>query len=109
MQKVKTFFHAFSNSLLPQADYYHKLLKTPFSFSRKYFLSLIFIANLLFMVLLIVRLQSSGYLLLKDSLPQSLDQYPKSLSITVEDGTLRTNSEKDWIQLTSKINFMIEE
>ncbi len=97
MQKVKTFFHIFINSLLPQANYYHKLIKTPFSFSRKYFLTLIFTANFLFVIFFLIRLQQSNYLSLKNTLPDSLEAYPKDLVITVENGMLRTNSERPYL------------
>ncbi len=114
MQKVKTFFHVFLNSLLPQATYYHKLTKTSFSFSRKYFTSLVYTVNFIFVVLLIVRLQSMGLLSLKDRLSVALDQYPKELSITVEKGFLQTNYGRPyffWLDVnrTKKLLAVIDE
>ncbi len=96
MQKVKTFFHILSNSLLPQANYYHKLLKTPFSFSRKYFTFLVFVVNTVFAILLFVRLQSSGLMSLKDTVPASLQNYPDDLSVMIHGGMLHTNSDKPY-------------
>lgn len=41
MKKVKTFFHVFKQSFFPSIDYYKKILFTKFSFSFKYFLTLV--------------------------------------------------------------------
>lgn len=114
MQKVKTFFHVFVNSLLPQANYYHKLLKTPFSFSIKYFFILVFFVNFIFTILFLVRLQNSGYLSLKDTVPASLEKYPSNLSITIENGRLHTNSDKPfffWLDIgkTKRLVAVVDE
>src|SRR3989338_711902 len=105
MQKVKTFFHIFINSLLPQAPYYHKLIKTSISFSIKYFTALIYIVNFIFSLLLIFRLNASGILPMKDAFLKTLDQYPKELSITVQNGTLQSNYGRPyfiWLDLNKK-------
>lgn len=90
MQKVKTFFHVFVNSLLPQAPYYHKLAKTPLYFSVRYFLTLVFTVNLVFSILFVGKLYNLGFFSLKDSVLQSLEQYPKELVITVRNGILQS-------------------
>lgn len=96
MQKVKTFFHIFSNSLLPQAPYYHKLLRTKASYSLKYFLSLIYIVNLIFAVLVVARLNYAGFFDLKNSVLTSLSQYPKELTIMVRDGKMRSTYDRPY-------------
>lgn len=105
MQKVKTFFHVFQNSLLPQASYYHKLVKIRFSFSFKYFVILICTVNLLFAVFVLVKLNVLGVFSIKNSLLTTLREYPKELSITVQNGVLRSNYNRPyfiWLTVDEK-------
>lgn len=95
-QKVKTFLHIFQNSALPQAPYYHKLLKTKFSFSLKYFLTLVFCVNLIFFLFYFLKINPKKVASLKNSLSQSLQTFPKDLKITIRDGKLTTNSNRPY-------------
>lgn len=88
---VKAFFYVFSNSLIPNFHYYHKLTKTVFRFSLKYFFSLILLINFIFAFSLIIRFNPSKILSVIKSLQMGLNQYPKDLVISINQGYLRTN------------------
>lgn len=96
MRKVKTFFHVFLNSALPQAPYYRKLLKTNFSFSFKYFLFLVFAVNLIFVVGFFIRLNPQRLSYTKDAVLKSLKEYPDELVISLHDNVLSTNADKPY-------------
>lgn len=100
MQKVKTFFHVFSNSLFPQESYYHKILHTKFSFSFTYFISLFLIIHVLFSLLFFRHkflLSETTLDQIKHNLLYSLNQYPKDLTISIKNGQLSTNYNKPYI------------
>ncbi|MBI2641655.1 DUF1189 family protein [Candidatus Roizmanbacteria bacterium] len=96
MTKLKTFWHVFTNSLIPNTSYYHKILKSPFSFSLKYFLTLIVILNLLFGAFLALKLNPWKIHETFQSLVSSLDEFPNNLTISVKDGVLMTNYNKPY-------------
>lgn len=91
MRKVKTFFHVLINSVIPQRDYYHKILKTPFSFSLKYFFFLSVIANFLFFFFLLLKISPGFIFSLKKGLINGLNNFPSDLVISLKNGSLNTN------------------
>ncbi len=90
-KKVKTFFHILNGSLLPQPQYYKKIRKARFSYSLKYFASLIFLLSLvLFSLMTVTGLKRSmGFSF--SGLKSSLESYPNDLVIEVKNGSLSTN------------------
>lgn len=92
MKKVKTFLHVFRQSLLPQPKYYRKILRADFSFSLKYFVTLIFLLNIVFFGLFFGGWLKKPYdhLSLK-AVESALSSYPDNLTVEVMDGTLTTN------------------
>ncbi len=94
MGKVKTFFLVFINSAFPHHPYYHKLLKTSFVHSVRYFL--ILIAILYFAFLFFFTIKNPAVLRVQkviQSLSKSLQSFPQSLVITIRNGRLSTNLE----------------
>ncbi len=89
-QKVKSFLHVFINSLLPQSHYYKTVLKTKFSFSFKYLVSLILILNAILIIIGVSFLNPLTINDLVNSLSNSLQNYPKSLTIIINKGRLMT-------------------
>ncbi len=101
MTKVKTFFHVFKQSLLPQPPYYRKLLKTDFSFSLKYFVAFIFILNFLFFSLFLSTGLRPKFSFPLKSVSSALKAYPANLSIEIKNGTLTTSYDRPyffWLQ-----------
>jgi len=90
MGKVKTFLHVFRHSLLPDFQYDRKIIKTPFSFSCKYYLTLILFVQTLFFFLFIL-IHYPKYSLLKKILYQTTNNFPPSLSITIENNQAYSN------------------
>ena len=100
-RKVKTFFHVFKQSLLPQPRYYRKLLKTDFSFSFKYFAAFIFILNFLFFSLFLSTGLRPKFSLPLKSVSSALKAYPANLSIEIKNGALTTSYNRPyffWLQ-----------
>lgn len=95
-EKVKTFFHIFKNSLIPECSYYHKLLKIPFSFSLKYLVSLIVTLNLLFTLFLFIKVNPIKIGSLAKNLVANLEKYPNDLVISVHRGQLSTNYDRPY-------------
>src|SRR3989344_520307 len=99
MRKVKTFVHVFINSLFPLAWYYKKILKTRFSFSLKYLITLIVILHILFGAIFFIK-----YSVINQSLPQlnknlfdMLSNYPSDLIIRIKNSQLTTNYDHPYI------------
>lgn len=91
MKKVKVFFNDFSRSLLPQPRYYQKIRRAKFSFSFKYFATLIFFLSFVFFFLFFVTgLRRPSEFSLKD-FTSALKAYPSDLTIDVKNGNLSTN------------------
>jgi hypothetical protein len=90
MKKVKAFLHIFVNSLLPQTNYYQKILKTKFSFSLKYFLFLTFLINCLFVLFFVIKIPSAKVNRLLTNLNNNLTAFPNNLIISVKNGSLLT-------------------
>lgn len=91
MKKVKAFFNDFSRSLLPQPRYYQKIRRAKFSFSFKYFATLIFLLSLVFFFLFFVTgLRRPSKFSLTD-FTSALNTYPSDLTVNLKDGNLSTN------------------
>lgn len=97
MQKVKAFFHIFTRSLLPQTEYYQKVLKTRLSFSFKYFFALVFFLNLLFILIICTKIDPIKIDSLLLNLNQSLSQYPDNLTISIKKGSLMTTYDRPYL------------
>ncbi len=114
MKKVKTFFHVFVNSLLPQANYYKKILKTHFDFSLRYFIGLIIILNVLFVINIYSRYSYPTIGRLTDSAIKGLKNIPEDLQIYLNKGLFFTSYSRPyffWIddQKSIKLLFVIDE
>ncbi len=96
MKKVKTFFHIFVNSLLPQDTYYPKLLKVPFYFSLQYFTVLVFILSFIFVTSISLRLSPLKINSLLGNLAANLNKYPNDLVININKGTMTTNYDRPY-------------
>lgn len=90
-EKVKIFFITYWKSILPQTEYYHKLFKTKFSYSLKYFFFLIFCLNLLFFIYTFFKYPLLEFQKIKHSFTNALSQYPVDLKIYIKSGVLTTN------------------
>lgn len=99
MKKIKTFFHVFINSLFPLDYYYKKIVKTPFSFSLKYFFALIFALNFILISVFILRnwFIKNNVNEFKINLINSLNNYPENLIITIKNNQLTTNFDRPYI------------
>lgn len=97
MQKVKAFFHIFTRSLLPQTEYYQKVLKTKSSFSVKYFFALVFFLNLVFILFICTKINPIKIDSLLLNLNHSLSQYPNSLTISIKKGSLMTTYDRPYL------------
>lgn len=102
---VKSFLHVFLNSLIPNAPYYSKILKTKFSFSLKYIVSLILILNLVFIAVFSLRFNPGKIGSIFDRLVLTLDKFPSDLTISLRKGTLKTNYNRPyflWLDYQNK-------
>lgn len=95
-RKVKTFFHVFRGSLFPQPAYYHKITKASFSFSLKYFISLIFILNLIFVSYLIVKYNPGKSNRFLSNITREINLIPKEFVININQGNLFTNHNRPY-------------
>ncbi|QQG44679.1 MAG: DUF1189 family protein [Candidatus Roizmanbacteria bacterium] len=92
MKKVKTFFYVFRSSLLPHQPFYHKLIKTKFSFSLKYFLFLSIIVYLVFVCIYAFKFNLfQNFSLASTNFYKSLAAFPDDLIISIKNGKLTTN------------------
>lgn len=89
-KKVKTFFHVFTKSLLPQPEYYRKIIKTGFFFSFKYFLSLLVLIYFVSVFSIFMKFNPVKIIYWKTYLTANLNRYPDDLVINVENGSLMT-------------------
>ncbi len=94
---VKTFFHVFIKSLIPHAEYYSKILNTPFSFSVKYFLALLFVLNTVFTVSFFIRHNPKKINSALSAFSTNLSQYPQDLTVAVRKGKLITSYNRPYL------------
>lgn len=90
MQKLKTFFHVFKNSLI-KPIYYKDVLKAPFSFSLKYFLFFFFTLSFLNVVIFSFFLIQKVHPYIERIKTQAPQFYPAELTITIKNGQVSTN------------------
>lgn len=92
MEKVKGLFVIATNSLLPHYPFYHRLLKTHFLYSFRYFVFLIITTYAAFLPLYYYKFFPADSLKkATESFVASLDSFPKDLTIMVKSGHLITN------------------
>lgn len=109
-RKVKTFVHVLTQSFIPHARYYSRVLKTSFVFSFKYFLALIAVCNIILIAFLLVRYNPKKIDAALTTLSTSLSTYPQDLIITVRKGRLITNSNRPyflWFDTKDKKNLFL--
>ncbi len=94
---VKTFFHVFIKSFIPHTAYYSKILKTPFSFSFKYFLAMIFVFNAIFAISFFIRHNPKKINTVLSTFSTNLSQYPQDLTVTIRKGKLITNYNRPYL------------
>lgn len=94
---VKTFFHVFTRSLFPHHHYYSKIIKTPFSFSFKYFFMLLLVFNVCFVLFLAVKYNPKKLNSRLSALSTNLSYYPDNLVITLHKGRLITNNNHPYL------------
>ncbi|MEX1052658.1 MAG: DUF1189 family protein, partial [Patescibacteria group bacterium] len=86
--------NTFINSLIPNKKFYKGLLKKELTLSFNYFLGFIFLLNLLFFIILSLRLNlPSNYQNIKEFL-NNLDEIPESLVINIDNSHLSTNQDR---------------
>jgi len=90
MKKVKAFLHIFSNSLIPKASYYRKILNTRFIFSFKYFVFLIFALSSIIIFNLINKYSPLKINHWLNEINKSIEQFPPDLNIFINNGLLTT-------------------
>lgn len=98
MKKLRTFIHVFINSLIPLDKYYKKLEHTPFLFSFKYFLTVMFFIS----ILSVLSLSHFFFFVisprqLSQAVMQTLDNFPNDLTVRIVDGHLMTNLDRPYI------------
>lgn len=98
MKKLSTFWYSFKRSLT-DPEYYGDILKAPFSFSLKYLFILLFLILLIRGIVLAISMS-----VLLPKVPQFVGQakvvvrdfFPKELTVTLNNGTLRTNVDEPY-------------
>ncbi len=109
-RKVKTFFHVFQGSFFPHAVYYRKITRSPFSFSLKYFISLIFILNFIFFCYVVLKYNPTRLNNFLVNLTQVTRSIPKELVININNGALFTNYNRPyffWLKNKDKKNLLL--
>lgn len=96
MRKVKTFFHVFTHSLLPTSEYYHKLIRTKLYFSLLYFTAFIVLLHAFFFLLSAIKINPFTLTSTLNNLNTSLERYPEDLIISINDGSLTSNTTKPY-------------
>ena len=103
-RKVKTFFHVFQGSLLPQPAYYHKITKARVGFSLKYFALLIFILNFIFASFLIVKYNPNKVNKFLTGITKEISSIPQELVVNINKGKLITNYNRPYFFWTTYNN-----
>ncbi len=88
---VKTFLHTFLYSLIPQADFYHRLRRRPYKASLIYFFTLVFVVNAFFFGFFAATHNIFDLISSQSAVKQSLMAYPKDLRIHIASSRLATN------------------
>ncbi len=96
MTKVKTFFHVFSNSLLPKSVYYRKILKSRFIFSLSYFFILIILLNGFLALIMASKISPFKIKSVLTDLESSLQTYPRDLTVTIKNGEVQTTYDRPY-------------
>jgi len=96
-QKVKTFFHVFKQSIFPQPDYYSKIPKVSFTFSFKYFSSLIISLNLILLIFVSVKYNPGKINRFINSIIISFKEYPNELIINLRKGSLFSSYNRPYL------------
>jgi len=110
IRKVKTFLHIFYNSLIPHARYYSRIIKVNFSFSLKYFLTLIVILNIFFIISFVVKYSPKKINIVLGTLITSLRQFPNDLTIMINNGRLITSYNRPyflWLDYQDKKQLLL--
>jgi len=92
--KVKTFFYVFFKSIIPRAFYYQKIKITHFAFSAKYFSALILMLSFLFVLFTLYQYPYNKFKSFISGVESGLKNYPDSLTLNFQNGTLFTNLNK---------------
>jgi hypothetical protein len=109
-KKVKTFFHVFTKSLIPQPEYYRKIVRSRLSFSLKYFISLSALIYLFFVFILLLKINPIKLIQWKTNVVDNLTKYPDDLVINVENGNLITTYNRPyffWLNDIDKKNLLL--
>lgn len=88
MKKVKTFVYVFTNSLIPNSDYYKNIASAPLVFSLKYFLVLTIILNTISLSYISFKYNPVKLKLFLKNLSKTISSYPKDLVLIIKDGRL---------------------
>lgn len=97
-KKITTFVHVFVNSLLPLDSYYRKLKNVRFTFSLKYFLTIMLIISFLSVLSPAVSfIFRNPPWHLAGAISNSLKDFPSDLVITIRQGNLITNYDRPYI------------
>lgn len=91
MKKVKHILATFLHCVIPQDNYYPKLIHTPFQFSVKYYIVVISFLALLFMGIAGLHCTPIKMYEYKQSLIQTLSVFPQDVSMTIARGLLESN------------------
>jgi len=96
MKKVKAFFYVFLKSLFPNKKYYQKIAHTPFSFSFKYLISLMFFINLILIIILSSFYSPNKIRKTLEATIASLENYPQELVISIQNNNLFTTLDRPY-------------
>jgi len=96
MNKLKTFFYVFKNSIA-SPKYYNDILKTNIGFSIKYFVLLSFFASLIFSAVFSIRGIPETKEYIGTLTEQIKDAYPNDFVLDFKDGTWKINQEEPYI------------
>lgn len=109
-KNVKTFLQDFVNSLIPQPEFYKKILKKRLSYSLKYFVALIFFINFIFFAVTLVGIDFKQFNEMKNSVVRSLNEYPQDLKIYITKGSLMTTYDRPyflWLDYAGSKNLLL--
>lgn len=93
MNKLRTFFYVFKNSI-SSTKYYNDILKTNIKFSIKYFIALSFIASIIFTAAISMKIIPSTLTGIRGFVDKIGEIYPGDLVIEFKDGMWEINKEE---------------